>query len=294
MENKVIVITGPTGVGKTKLAVKLALELDTEIISADSRQVYTGLDIGSDKITEEEMKGVKHHMLSIVSPKQVFTARDYEKKSVPIAISLLKNGKSPIVVGGTGFYINTLINKNVITDVEPIPKLRNKLLEMNINELQEELKNKNIEAFEKVDTNNPQKIIRALELIERLGKLPEQSVSPRFETIKVGLTFPKKFLHGKIEKRLKKDWKSTVSEVNSLLEKISITRLKELGLQYKYASLYVNGEMDEETAFKTLLQELKKYSKKQYTWFSKDPDIKWFSTLETDSIVEYIKDRLEK
>ena len=157
------------------------------------------------------------------------------------------------------------------------------------------MKRRNEECYNKIDLNNPHRIIRAIEILESKGEVPNKKIEKRFDAIKIGLTMPLSFLYSKIEKRLEKTWYKTIEEVKKLnKDGISIERLKELGLQYKYASMVVTNEKENEEAFKNLLSELKKYAKRQITWFNRDPEIKWFPVYYEDEITEYIKNRLRE
>ncbi len=162
---KIIVIPGPTASGKSNLAVKLAKKFNGEIISADSRQVYKGLDIGSGKITKKEMRGVPHYLLDVASPKRTFTVSQYQKLAKKALEKILAKNKLPIVCGGTGFYIDALIYNYNLPAIPPQPKLRKQLEQKSTEELFEQLKKIDLKRAENIDKNNRRRIIRALEII---------------------------------------------------------------------------------------------------------------------------------
>jgi tRNA dimethylallyltransferase len=168
----ILVIVGPTASGKTGLAIKLAKERNGEVISADSRQVYKGLDIGTGKVTTAEMDGVKHHLLDVADPKKVFSVSDFQKLGRSAILDIHSRGKLPIVAGGTGFYIQALVDGLVLPEVPPNKTLRKRLEKLSLPELLSELKALDEQRLLTVDTNNPVRIIRAIEIAEALGKVP--------------------------------------------------------------------------------------------------------------------------
>ena len=172
MKTKLLIILGPTASGKSDLAVQLAKKYNGEIISADSRQVYKGLNIGTGKITKKEMSGIKHHLLDVTDPKKVFTVSQF-KTLVEIAIAdISSRGKLPIICGGTGFYIQAVVDNIILPEVPPNKKLREKLNKKTTTELFEILKKLDNERAKNIDAKNPRRLIRAIEIAEKLGKVP--------------------------------------------------------------------------------------------------------------------------
>lgn len=169
---KILVILGPTSTGKTALSIRLAKRLNGEVISADSRQVYKGLDIGSGKVTKREMKGVPHHLLDIANPKNVFSADDFVKAGRAAVADIISRGKLPLVVGGTGFYIDALLGTIPLPDVAPNPKLRKTLSGKELAWLQARLKRLDPARAKTIDMKNPVRLIRAIEIATALGKVP--------------------------------------------------------------------------------------------------------------------------
>jgi tRNA dimethylallyltransferase len=278
--NKVIVIVGPTASGKSDLAVKIAKKYKGEVISADSRQVYKGLNIGSGKITKKEMQGVPHYLLDVASPKTVFTAAKYQKLARKVVNNILKHGKVPVIVGGTGFYIDTLLYDTSLPEVEPNHKLRAKLENKTTAELFDLLEKKDPERAKHIDPHNPRRLIRALEIVEKLGTVPKlEERKSRYEAIKIGILKTSEELRKRIHDRLLSRMRQgMVREVKRLhREGVSWKRMEDLGLEYRYVSRYVRGLIIKEEMLTTLEQEIFQYAKRQMTWFKKDKEIVWIA-----------------
>ncbi len=281
---KVIVILGQTSTGKTALSVKIAKKFSGEIISADSRQVYKGLDIGTGKITRREMRGIPHHLLDMVSPKKVFTVAEYQKKAIYAMAEIAKNGKIPIVVGGTGFYIDSVTKGIIFPEVAPNTKLRKTLSKKSTQELFKVLENLDKARAKNIDKNNKVRLIRAIEIAKALGKVPSiTEATPPYEFVKIGLVLPPLELQKKIEKRTKKMFKAGLLNEIKKLKKIGVSqkRLQEFGFEY-------NNPIYEKVIIETI-----NYAKRQMTWFKRDKEIKWFSPLEYKKIEKYLKQKLK-
>ena len=264
---KIIVILGQTATGKSDLAVKIAKKIDGEIISADSRQVYRGLNIGTGKITEKEMKNVPHHLLDVVSPKNKFTVIEYKKLAEEKIEEIIARGKTPIICGGTGFYIDTLTKGIVFPEVPPNIKLRKTLNKKSEIELLKMLKKLDARRAKSIDSKNKVRLIRAIEIAKALGSVPKiTEETPMYKFIKVGLHLPPDKLKRKIEKRVKKMFKAGLLEEIKKLKKAGVSdeRLREFGFEYF-----------KPTSEKVITQTLK-YAKRQMTWFKRDKEIKWF------------------
>jgi tRNA dimethylallyltransferase len=266
---KVIVILGPTATGKSELAILIAKKVNGEVISADSRQVYKGLDIGTGKITQKEMKGITHHLLDVVNPKQKFTVAEYQKKAIYAMAEIVKKGKTPIICGGTGFYIDAITKGIIFPEVPPNKKLRNSLEKKTALELFKILKHLDSSRAKTIDKNNKVRLVRAIEIVKAIGKTALlKNIKPDYKFIKIGLYLPKDKLKKKIEKRVKKMFKSgLLNEVKKLKKAgISQKRLKELGFEYNNPT------------YEKVVKETLKYIKRQMTWFKRDKEIKWFDT----------------
>lgn len=296
-KHKVIVILGQTATGKSALAVKIAKKMNGEIISADSRQVYKGLNIGTGKITPDtknssnfstgqakkeyifKHKGIPHYMIDIANPKKKFTVVQYQKKAIYAMAEIVKKGKTPIICGGTGFYIDAITKGIVFPEVPPNEKLRKQLYSKSAIALFEYLKKidkrRAKDIKDKNEINNKVRLIRAIEIAKALGKVPKlqsDTNSARAESVslyefkKIGLYLPSDKLKKKVEKRVKKMFTNgLLKEINKLKKSgISQKRLKEFGFEYDNPTYekVVNGTL--------------KYAKRQMTWFKRDKGIRWF------------------
>lgn len=268
---KIIVVCGPTATGKSDYAVNLAKKINGEIVSADSRQVYKGLNIGSGKITKKEMLGVPHYLLDVVSPKKVFAVSDFQKLAYKAIDKILSKGKVPLICGGTGFYIDSIVNGNILPNVSPNKTLRKKLKKLSLQELQKRLKKLDSKRYKEIDTKNPIRLIRAIEITEALGKVPEIKAEPKYDCEIIYLDFPnevlKKRIHTRLLKRIKR---GMIAEVKNLHKNgLSWKRLFELGLEYRYVSLFLQKHISKFEMISKLESEIWHYAKKQRTWFKR-------------------------
>jgi len=287
---KILVILGQTATGKSDLAVSLAKKLNGEIISADSRQVYKGLDIGSGKITKREMKGVSHYLIDIISPKKVFSVADFQKMAYQKIDDILKRGKLPIVCGGTGFYLQAIIDGIVLPEIEANRKLRYGLEKKDLTELQLILKNLDKKRFAEIDTKNKVRLVRAIEIACALGKVPRLKKSPKYSVLQIGVTWPTEALHKRIHERLIKRVKTgMIKEVTNLHEEgLSWKRLEALGLEYKYVALFLQNKITKAEMITELETKIVQFAKRQKTWFQKDARINWFQPDQIKPIEKYI------
>ncbi|MDD4930958.1 MAG: tRNA (adenosine(37)-N6)-dimethylallyltransferase MiaA [Candidatus Colwellbacteria bacterium] len=275
---KIIVVLGPTASGKSDLAVELALKNNGEIISADSRQVYRGLDIGSGKVTDEEMRGINHYLLDVVSPKEIFSASDYAKLARRAVDNIISRGKLPIVCGGTGFYIDALLYEDSVAPIPPNPEIRKKIDKLPTEDLAKMLSGLDPDRFASIDTHNRVRLIRALEIVLSTGKpVPKLEKKLRYDAKKIGIMWPLSILDERIEIRLDQRLKDGMTdEVERLHKKgLSWKRLYDLGLEYRYISLYLRGKISYDEMRNQLLTAIRQYARRQMTWFKRDKEIKW-------------------
>lgn len=270
----VIVVAGPTASGKSDFAVELALSLPNgaEIISADSRQVYTGLDIGTGKITLDEMKGVVHHMLDVAQPSEIFTVSDYKVLATPILESILARGKTPIICGGTGQYIDALIYDKTFAESEPNVALREALEKLTTEELFAQLARKDPRRADEIDKHNRVRIIRALELVEAHGYVPELVEPQLVYDVEMYLMSPsKELLRERILTRLEKRLgNGMLDEAKQLLATgIKRDRMHAIGLEYKWMSSYLHNEITYEEMKEEIFFDSWHYAKRQMTWNKK-------------------------
>src|SRR5690606_28388649 len=231
------------------------------------RQVYRGLDIGTGKITEEEMRGVPHHLLDVVDPSEHYTAAEWKEDAEKAASEIIHRGKLPIICGGTGFYIQAIVDNVSFPDVPPNDELRAKLKSKSPSELFELEKEKDPTRAKVIDKDNPQRRIRAIEIAEDLGAVPPVKTHPIFNALQIGLTLPREELRERIRVRLERRLEEgMIEEVESLLESgVTLSRLDELGLEYRYISRYVASELSLEEMKEKLFTEITRYAKRQET-----------------------------
>jgi tRNA dimethylallyltransferase len=281
---RLIVILGPTASGKSDIAVKLAKKFNGEIISADSRQVYKGLDIGTGKITKKEMGRVKHYLLDVCSPQKCFTAVDFKKLAEKFVVEITDRNKIPIVCGGTGFYIDALLGDKQIPEVPPNLALRKRLEKKTTEELFFMLKKMDPERARGIDVKNPRRLVRAIEICEAIGKVPrlqirnsKSEIQNKFKIIKIGIKIPDEKLKKRINKRIDKWFKiGLLKEVKNLHKNgLSWKRMAEIGLEYKTVSLYLQNKISKEEMVKRMQKETWQYAKRQTTYFKKDKNIVW-------------------
>jgi tRNA dimethylallyltransferase len=277
MKSKIIVIVGPTASGKSDLAVKIAKEKNGEIISADSRQVYKGLDIGSGKITKREMRGVPHFLLDIANPKKVFTVADFKRLGQKAIDDILSRGKVPVIVGGTGFYIDALVFDMDIPEVPPNKILREKLEKKTIEELFSKLEKLDSERASEIDSQNKVRLVRALEIVDALGKIPKANKTEKYDAEWIGIDWSNEVLKERIHTRLLKRIKSgMIKEVENLHAKgLSYKRMESLGLEYRYMARFLKKEITREQMISELETKIWQYAKRQRMWFKRNKDVKW-------------------
>ncbi len=271
--NKIIVVCGPTATGKSDYAVELAKKNNGEIISADSRQVYRGFDIGSGKITKREMKGVPHHLLDVASPKRTFSAAQYKKLADKAIKDILKRGKTPIICGGTGFYIDAVVYDHTFPKVKPNKTLRKQLSRLSPRELFEKLQTLDPDRAQEIDSNNSVRLIRAIEIATALGKVPlrqAQGKQGKYDVEWIYLDFPDEVLKNRIHIRLFARIRGIVAEVKRLhAQGVSWKRLESFGLEYRYFALYLQGKLSKAEMLTQLEFAIWHYAKRQRTWFKK-------------------------
>ena len=289
---KVLVICGATASGKTSLAVDCALKLNTEIISADSQLIYKGLDIGTAKPTEEEKKGVKHHLIDVVEPTCQFSVSDYSTLATPILENILNAGNIPIICGGTGFYINSLLFNfgygNAAAD-GVIREKYAKILESNGKEyLYNILKEKDPETAEKLHVNDVKRVVRALEIYEVSGKKKSQQhdeLIPKYDYTAIAIDYPREELYDRINRRVDEMFSlGLVDEVKSLLNSgIDKNNQCMQAIGYKEVVFGLNNGILQSTMSDIIKQNTRHYAKRQLTFFKKLPNIIWIKPEEVSA-----------
>ncbi|MGC9602826.1 MAG: tRNA (adenosine(37)-N6)-dimethylallyltransferase MiaA [Minisyncoccia bacterium] len=288
MKQKVIAIVGPTSSGKTALGIYLAHRLHGEVISADSRQVYKGLNIGTGKVTKKEMAGVPHHLLDVASPKRIFSASDFKKLGERAITMIYHSGKIPIVVGGTGLYADVLLGRMTLPEVPPNPKLRAKLEKKSVKELHALLLKKDPERAKNIEPDHKRRLVRALEIAEALGKSPAKANAMDatidvYDVLWLGLNPPQNILNKKIVSRLHARLKQgMMREAKQLHTRgLSYKRMEALGLEYRAMAQYLRKESRRKVGIPTVFdasgleRAIPRYAKRQLRWFKRNPNIVW-------------------
>ncbi|MEK7566696.1 MAG: tRNA (adenosine(37)-N6)-dimethylallyltransferase MiaA [Patescibacteria group bacterium] len=288
LKSRIIVIVGPTASGKSALAVKIAKTLrqssgrDGEIISADSRQVYRGLNLASGKITKKEMAGVPHHCLDLVSPKTIFSAERYAKCAQKAIKEILKRRKTPIIVGGTGFYIDIALGRMKTASVAPDWKLRRILEKRSAEFLFKMLKKLDTKRTKTIEPQNKRRLIRAIEIAKHNSKKDGNKTSKN-ETYRyinilwIGIKIKPEELRKKINNRLEKRLKAgMIDEIRKLRKSgVNWKRLDDLGLEPRWISRYLRGQISKDEMVLKLQTSIWRYSRRQMTWFKRNKNIRW-------------------
>ncbi len=280
IENKIIAIVGTNASGKTGLGVYLASKFNGEIVSADSRQVFRGMDIGTGKDLNEYKVGKKiipYHLIDVIDPKEEFSLAQYQKLAYKAIDDILKRGKLPIIVGGTGLYAQAIVDEYDLAAIKPDKKLRQELEKMNADKLFKKLRELKFDFAEKLnesDKKNKRRLIRYLEIIkgssEEAGFTKGSSTfHGKYNTLLIGLTWSREILHKKIQKRLleRLDNKDMIREVKRLHQQgISWQRLEDFGLEYKFIAQYWQDKLDYDEMKEKLFRAIKQFAKRQMTW----------------------------
>jgi tRNA dimethylallyltransferase len=287
---KIVAVIGPTSSGKSDLAVAIACRAHGEVISADSRQVYRGMDIGTGKVTKKEMRGIPHHLLDIASPKRTYTVAHWKRDAERAIADIGKRGKLPVICGGTGFYVQSVTDGLVLPDVKPNTQLRAELVRHTPEELFTRLQHKDPERAETIDAKNPVRLIRALEITDALGKVPPLHTTPKFNTLFIGIKTDPDVLHERIHARLlKRMRRGMLGEVKRLHEEgVSWRRMEELGLEYRFLARHLQGKLSKEDMLAQLEIAIVHYAKRQVTWWKKDARIHWVAHDDIEGVIQIV------
>ena len=275
MKPKLVVIEGTNASGKSGLGVALAAHYGGEVVSADSRQVFRGLDLGSGKITPEEMQGVRHHLIDVAEPNEFFSMHDFQRLAYEAVDDVRARGRTPFLVGGTGLYVASVTDGYVMSDTEPDLEYRAYLETMNTPKLYEMLRELRPEM--EIDEKNRNRVMRQLEKIHD-GDDHSAPNAPRYDCLKLGVTWPRPVLRARIDERLARRLEQgMIEEVQGLLDRgASVEFLKKLGLEYRFITQYLIGEIPDGNEMVELLRTaIKQFAKRQTTWFRRDKDIQW-------------------
>ena len=293
---KVLIIVGPTASGKSALAVHLARRFHGEVISADSRQVYRGLDIGTGKISKREMKGVPHHLLDVASPKHVFSAGDFVRHARKEIDMIYHINRLPIIVGGTGFYIDALVGRVALPEVAPNAALRKRLRGKSASQLFLMLKRADPSRATSMNTpserNNKVRLIRALEIAAAFDSIPMNDIVSRsYDALWLGIAPSIHALEGRISKRLAERLKrGMVGEAKKLhAAGLSYRRMEELGLEYRSLARHLQGRISKDEMIAEISRDIRRYAKKQLAYWKRNKHIKWFKAGETEKAAREVR-----
>jgi len=288
---KIIAIVGPTAAGKTSLSITIAKHVAGEVISADSRQVYRGMDIGSGKVTGTEMDGVPHHLLDVADPMEIYTGSRFVTDATRAIDDILKRGSCPIVAGGTFFYVDLLRNKMQAAPVEPDTTYRATLAQYSTAELFTLLEAADPRRAAGIDAHNRRRLERALEIINTLGVVPQSTpqASP-YNWLVLGIDISQAQLHANIYKRIIDRMEAgMIEEVERLhYEGVSWDRLDAFGLEYRYIAKYLQGELTKDTMIEQLNFKSRQFAKQQLTWLKKDQEIVWVNPKDTNTVLKTV------
>ena len=295
----IIILTGPTAVGKTNLSIDLAKEINAEIISADSMQIYKYMDIGSAKVTKEEMDGVVHYMIDEVTPDVPFSVSEFQMRSEKYIEEINKKGKNVLITGGTGLYLNSLIynmdfaKSNANNEIRE--KLEQELAENGIDYMHEKLRGLDEEAANRIHKNNTKRVIRAIEVCMSGQKMNDFSkdlrYNEKYKPIIIVLNRDREVLYQRINKRVDIMLENgLLDEVKELL-KMGYTKdmISMQGLGYKEMIKYLDGEYTYDEAIEIIKRDSRRYAKRQLTWFKRYQDAKWFD-LDKYQDIEILKE----
>lgn len=276
-----VVVLGPTASGKSTLGIRLAQHFRGEIVSADSRQVYCGLDIGTAKVTAEERALVAHHLIDVADVREVYSVSQFQREAMSAIDGIVARGCLPLLVGGSPHYIQTVVDHLDIPPIAPQPTLRTELEGQPLTELLAQLEKLDPECAMMIDRKNPRRVIRALEVCLISGKpfsLQKKRGKPLYRSLLLGVQWPRDVLYQRIDARVNERMQQgMVQEVRDLLDAgVSHERLEALGLEYRFISRWLRGEYDSEAV---MVQRLKyaihDFTRRQLTWFRKDARIVW-------------------
>lgn len=274
---KIIVIVGPNASGKSSLAVKIAKKINGEIISADSRQIYKKLNIATGKITKKEMMGIPHHLLDIISPRHQLTVVDFKKLAATAIEDITRRRKIPLVVGGTGFWIDALVYDLELPTVPPKPRLRKKLEKKSAAQLLTILKKLDPQRAATIEQKNPRRLIRAIEIAQALGHVPKIIKYSPYQVFWLGVKWSKEILQTRIHERLLKWLRAGLIKEARDLKKQGLPwkRFYELGLEYKFLADHLRGRLNKKDMLEKIERAIQQYARRQMVWFKKNKAIHW-------------------
>ena len=272
---KVVAVVGTNASGKSALGIELAKKYDAEIISADSRQVFRGLDLGSGKVTPEETQGVPHHLIDVREPNEFFSMADFQRMAYQAIDDIRGRGRLPMIVGGTGLYVDSVLDGYLLSDKEPDLAYRAELEKLTTPQLYDMLLE--LKPDVQVEKNNRNRVMRIIERIHD-GDDAKPGKQARFESLRLGVSWPREVLSRRIDERLERRLEQgMIEEVQRLMDEGATTEfLLGLGLEYRFITQYLIGEIpDRQVMLDKLAIAIKQFAKRQMTWFRRNPEIVW-------------------
>ena len=272
---KVVAVVGTNASGKSALGIALAKKYDAEIISADSRQVFRGLDLGSGKVTPEETQGVPHHLIDVREPNEFFSMADFQRMAYQAIDDIRGRGRLPMIVGGTGLYVDSVLDGYLLSDKEPDLAYRAELEKLTTPQLYDMLLE--LKPDVQVEKNNRNRVMRIIERIHD-GDDATPGKQARFESLRLGVSWPREVLSRRIDERLQRRLEQgMIEEVQRLMDEGATTEfLLGLGLEYRFITQYLIGEIpDRQVMLDKLAIAIKQFAKRQMTWFRRNPEIVW-------------------
>ena len=296
MKPKLITVVGPTASGKSDIAVALAARFSGEVVSADSRQVYRGMDLGTGKITPEEMQGIPHHLLDVASPRRQFSVARFTRLADAAIAGIIRRGRVPILCGGTGWYVAAVVDGLVTPAVPPNNALRAALRQRTPDELLAQLTALDPARAATIERRHPRRLIRAIEIATALGSVPPLTATSPYTPLMLGIhtddTPLKARIHTRLRTRLKQ---GMLEEVVTLRESgLSWERLDNFGLEYRFLSRHVRGLLTYDEMCEKLEHAIWQYAKRQRTWFKRDHRIQWFTLEEQNRLFDLVDHFLSK
>ena len=308
MRERILAIVGPTAVGKTKLSLRLAQDLDGEIISADSMQIYKGMDIGTAKASPDERERVPHHLIDFIEPDEEFSVADFQARVDELIPAIDERGKLPMLVGGTGLYVKAVIQGFIFPDMETDWELRDRLEaeaeEKGTEYVHDKLKEIDPKLADKLHPNDLRRVIRGIEVYRKTGKTTThfkekaKERPPRYNAVKIGLMREREKLYERINKRVDKMIEEgLIEEVRELYQQgydLELTSMQALG--YKQLINHFEGEYDLEEAIRLIKRDTRHFAKRQLNWFKRDDEIKWFNPAdyEFETLVAEVKEEIKQ
>ena len=281
--HKLVVVLGTNASGKSELGIRLAQHFSGEVVSADSRQVYRGLDLGTGKITPAQAALIPHHLIDVADVSEYYSLAQYQRAAYQSIDAIATAGKLPLLVGGTGLYVSAIVEGYELVDVPPNDALRNELEGLELGQLVARLQQCDPAAADVIDKSNRRRLIRAIEIASaghRHGAARKRS--PRYDCLQLGLSWPRDILEARIEQRLQERLANgMLDEVSGLRARgVSDLRLEKLGLEYRYITRYLRGELGSLQDLRSQLQiAIRQFAKEQITWFKRDHRIIWLDPL---------------